>query len=468
MGSIFGWLMSFLPVTTLQRLCATGLILCALVSFGRADIISDWTAQALAGARSQNETEAEVSRNLAMMHTAIYNAVEGIAGDYTLYTHGTYSGPSATAVSNSSLEAAAASAAFTVLQDLYPSLSGSFATLYSNQLTAIGDSAARTNGVNFGTVVGQDILNWRANDGSADANDPPYSPVGSVPYWSPTGPAYASATQPGWGNVSTFAISGTSAYTGSLGSSLTTYVGSAEYAADYNQVKDLGSSSSTTRTTDQLNQANFWQDNATGTTNVAIWNSLAADVVNASSLTLQDSARLYASLNVSLADTAIVVSKTQYEVGFWRPETAIESGDADGNAATIADSNWDPLISPASTPSYFNTSAALASAAGSILNSYISPMAPVIVGKDTDGDGIIDVFLTYNNLEGAIDGAGNSAIYAGTDFNKSVVDGAASGSQIANTVLNTQFTAVPEPSGALMLGLSGACWLMRRRRAGRR
>ncbi len=457
--------MSLFFITALRKLCATGLILWLFVAVGRADIISDWTAQALAGARSQNETEAEVSRNLAMMHTAIYNAVEGIAGDYTLYTHGSYSGPSATAVSNSSLEAAAASAAFTVLQDLYPSLSGSFATLYSNQLTAIGDSAARTNGVNFGTVVGQDILNWRANDGSADANDPPYSPVGSVPYWSPTGPTYASAAQPGWGNVSTFAISGTSTYAGTLGASLSTYVGSAEYAADFNQVKDLGSAASTTRTTNQLNQANFWQDNTTGTTNVAVWNSLAADVVNASSLTLQESARLYASLNVSLADTAIVVSKTQYEVGFWRPETAIESGDADGNAATTVDPNWDPLISPNNTPSYFATSAALASAAGSILNAYISPTSAVIVGKDTDGDGVNDVFLTYSDLGSAVDSAGTSAIYAGTDFNKSVTDGANAGSQIGNAVLNSQFAAVPEPSGAIMLCLTGGYWLMRRRRA---
>jgi hypothetical protein len=453
------------PVSSFRKLCATGLFLGLAVPLIQADIISEWTAQALAGARSQNDSEAEVSRNLAMMHTAIYNAVEGIAGDYNLYTHGSYSGPSATAVSGSSMEAAAASAAYTVLQDLYPGMSGSFATLYSSQLTAIGDSAARTNGVSFGSVVGQDILNWRANDGAADANTPPYSPVGSVPYWSPTGPGYQSASQPGWGNVSTFAIGGTAAYTGSLGSSLTTYVASSQYATDYNQVKDLGSSTSSTRTTDQLNGAQFWQGSADTTTNVAIWNTLAADVVNTSSLTLQESARLHASLNVALADASIVVSKTQYETGFWRPETAIQSGGADGNAATAPDPNWTPLIESPNTPSFFGDSAALASAAGTILNSYISPSSSITIGKDTNGDGIIDTFRNYVSLTTAVGEAVDSAIFAGTDFKTSVDAGAAAGSQIATTVLNTQFAAVPEPSGVLMLGITGACWLMRRRRA---
>jgi hypothetical protein len=453
-----------LSIHRYSKLCATGLFLGLFAVQLQADIVSDWTAQALAGARSQNQSEADVSRSLAMMHTAIYNAVEGIAGDYNLYTHGGYSGPSGTAVAGSSMEAAAASAAFTILQDLYPSMSGTFAALYGTQLAAIGDTAARANGVGFGTVVGQDILNWRANDGAADANSPPYSPVGSVPYWSPTGPAYASAAQPGWGNVATFAVTSAGDHAGNLGASLTTYVGSTAYAADYNQVKDLGSASSSLRTTEQLNGAQFWQGNVASTTNVAIWNTLAADVVNTSSLTLQESARLHASLNVALADASIVVSKTQYDTGFWRPETAIQSGGADGNAATVEDINWTPLIASPNTPSFFGGSAALASAAGTILESYISPTSGLIIGTDTNGDGVNDVFRTYGNLDAAVDEAVSSSIFAGTDFNRSVTDGAAAGAQIATVVLNTQFAAVPEPSGALMVGMTGLCWLMRRRR----
>ena len=106
----------------------------------RGDVIGEWNAQAMTAVRGEDLLAPESARNLAMLHAAIYNAVEGIAGDYTLFTAAGYAGPSGSAADGASMEAAVAAAAFTILQGLHPGLSGDFATVYSSQLSGIADS----------------------------------------------------------------------------------------------------------------------------------------------------------------------------------------------------------------------------------------------------------------------------------------------------------------------------------------
>lgn len=431
----------------------------------KADIISDWNSLALTAARNADDLSPEVSRSLAMMHTAIYNAVEGIAGQHFLYTQGSYTGPSGTAISGASLEAASASAAFTIMQELYPTMSGSFTSLYSNQLSSLADDQARLDGISFGTVVAQDILNWRAIDGAADASNPTlYTPLGSVGHWTTTGPGYQDAALPGWGNVDTFAIAGTTPFNGSLGMSNSDYLATVEYAQNYNTVKDLGSATSATRTTEQLDAAYFWNGAAGTITNVGLWNEVARGVISTEGLGLLDSARLYASLNVALADSAIVTWDTKYEVDFWSPVTAINNGSADGNASTIQDSNWLPLLDSPNYPSYFAEQAALGAAASGILESFVGSSYAFTLGSDTDGDGNIDITTSFSSFDQALQQAINSGVWGGIYDPKSATDAATAGGQIADFVLNNQFAPVPEPTGALLVFISGLPWLMRRRR----
>lgn len=429
----------------------------------QADWISDWNQAALEAGRDNNELAPEISRSMAMLSSAIYNAVEGISGNYNLYSHGTYSGPSGTAVSGASMEAAVSAAAYTLLADLYQGSAGTFATLYSNQLSSLSGGQSTLDGINFGTLVANDILNWRASDGASDASDPTlYSPVGGAGYWSESSPD--SAKLPGWGNVGTFAIPGTSSYNGSLGMANSAYITTGSYATDYNTVKDIGSATSGTRTQNQTDAANFWHGAQGTTTNVGIWNSIANGIVTSQGLSMADAARLYAALNLALGDAAIVAGDTKYTVDFWNPEQAIQNGGADSNPMTIADPSWTPLLGSPEMPSYFADQGIFAGSAVPILELFAGTSYAFTIGFDTDGDGNLDLFRSFNSLSDALLEATYSSVWGGISFEKDALDAAAAGNQIANTVMSSQFAPVPEPAGALLVGVAGMLGLMRRRR----
>jgi hypothetical protein len=116
---------------------------------------------------------------------------------------------------------------------------------------------------------------------------------------------------------------------------------SAEWTADFNEVKSLGAVDSVTRTADQTHAAAFWQTNP-----AANYNALARRFVDQFSLDVSDSARLFALLDLSMADTIITTWHDKYQYNFWRPITAIRHADSDGNPATVADPGWTPLFDP--------------------------------------------------------------------------------------------------------------------------
>jgi hypothetical protein len=156
-----------------------------------------------------------------------------------------------------------------------------------------------------------------------------------------------------------------------------------------------------------------------------------------------------------MADTAIVTWMTKFDVDLWSPVTAITNGSADGNAATVQDSNWVSLLDTPNYPAYF--------AASGILKSFAGSGFAFSLGSDTDGDGIIDLTSNFSSLFQARDQANMSGVYGGTYMPQAGPNAAVSGGQIATFVLNNNFAAVPEPSGLLLVILSGLT-LMRRRR----
>lgn len=425
----------------------------------KADLIREWNQEILAAMEAESSLTPEASRVLAMVHTAIYNAVEGIAGDHHVFANGSYTGPTSGAAYGSSMEAAAATAAWMVVQDLYPGQATSFANLYQSQINGLADDAARADGITFGYIVANDILNWRSGDGSSvAANGGLYSESGLTGRWEI--PAGGSAALPGWGSVTNFGLTGTAGFTGSLPGGAEAFLQSGAYAADFNQVKELGSASSVTRTPEQTAAALFWAGTGGSGGTAGIWNQIAATMAETAGLSLQDSARLHAALNVAMADAAIVTWETKYDVDFWSPMNAVRDGDADGNGATLGEPGWTALLAELNTPSYFSEQSALSAAAATVLQSFLGDVGFTI---DLDGPGG-EAPRTYASLTEAAEEAGLSQIWGGVSFGSGHEDAALSGQAVAQAILDNHFAPVPEPSAMVLLMAGGLLQLLRRRR----
>ena len=296
-----------------------------LTGTGQADMVTDWNETTLAtqAAVPGGVRTPPAGRALAMVHVAIFDSVNAIDRKYTPYAVAALADPSA------SPEAAAAAAARAVLVSLYPSRQPNLDAAYAASLTLIPDGSSKTEGVSVGESVAALILALRGADGSAI----------TLPYTLPPGRGVyqpdPAALFVAWGSVAPFGLKSGSQFRPDGPPALS----SKEYAADYNEVKSIGALNSATRTADQTEAALFWAaENAQIT-----WNNIARIAAAAHQNSLLENARLFALLNLAIADTSIAVMDTKYTYNFWRPREAIQAGDADGNANIIADPTWTPL-----------------------------------------------------------------------------------------------------------------------------
>ena len=442
-----------------RLLAAAALLLCAATA-ARADIVSDWNALALTAMTASTE-DPQVAHDLAILDLSMYNAIESLNNTYVPYSYGTYSAPGA-GPAGADYQAAMISAANTVMQNLYGGSSSSFTALYNSQLSAISNSQAKTDGINWGVTIGNNLLAWRATDGSSSAASTPYSPVGTIGYWQPT--SAANALLPGWGSVGAYAIPSTSAYMTALPSaSIPAYLQTSQYATDYNQVKSLGAAFSPTRTSDQTNQAYFWSSGDGTVKMTGMWNQIAHTVAANAGLSTEATVHLMATLNVAIADASTAAMATSYDQQFWRPETAIANGDIDGNSSTTLDINWRPLIQSPALPEYVSLGATISEAAATVLAASVGNNVSFSLGSDIDGNGSIDLTRHFTSLSQAATEAGMAGVYGGTQFLTSVTDGQTIGRNVANFVLANDFVLVPEPTGAVLV-LCGSLFLLGARR----
>jgi membrane-associated phospholipid phosphatase len=397
------------------KILAAALLMMALAPRAFADVVTDWNAAALDAIRLARTAPPSASRVLAILHVSIYDAVNGISR-----RNRTYFVPSAVPAS-ASPEAAAAAAAHRVLVTFFPDRVAEFDVLLATTLSTLRNGPQRASGVVWGKFVAEQILAWRANDG-ANAIVP--LPVGGTPgTWVPTPPGFAPYLLPQWGMVAPFGMVSSDQFRPAGPPRLD----SATWAADYLEVKALGAATGSSRTREQSEIAQFWADGAGTETPPGHWNHIAQEVAAMTGLPLEESARLFALLNIAMADAAICAWDAKYTYNFWRPVTAIRAGDTDGNPATAPDPTWASFIVTPPFPDYVSGHSAFSAAAATVL--------ALFYGTDdipfsTGSDAMPGVFRSFPGFSAAAVEAATSRIYGGIHYRFASQDGLDAGSQI--------------------------------------
>ncbi|TAE98199.1 MAG: phosphatase PAP2 family protein [Oscillatoriales cyanobacterium] len=359
------------------------------------------------------------SRNMAMVHAAIYDAVNSITKKYSPYR------VNIDAPAGASEEAAAAAATYRTLLSLYPAQSIKFDAAYASSLAKIPDGKSKQDGIAIGQQVAEKIISWRSTDGASKVV--PYTPKTEPGSWVPTPPALAASLAPQWPDVTPFAMTSGSQFRPSGPPALD----SAKYAEELNFVKEIGKVDSLTRTPDQTAIAKFWANGAGTFTPPGHWNQIASEASALTGTSLEDSARLFALLNIAEADAAISCWDAKYQYNFWRPVTAIRQADTDNNPNTTADPLWTPLLITPPFPEYTSGHSTFSGAAEPVLNS--------VFGSDfgfaDKGDKSVNSLRTFDNFAQAADESGMSRLYGGIHFMSANVDGLSAGRNIGNYVV---------------------------------
>jgi hypothetical protein len=391
------------------------------------DTVTEWNQQAvtLTLLPASALSPVQQTRVMAIVQVAVHDAVNGITDKYATYL----SPPPAPA--NASPEAAAIAAAHHALRSLFGGLPGqpaSLDALYAASLAAHGLSE-NDPGIAYGRAAAAAILALRANDHSAEAQfDYTVPGAGTPGVWVRIN--NAPALLPGWGNVTPWVLHSGSQFRPDAPPALD----SKQYARDYNEIKQVGASNSSTRTAEQTQIANFWRASPT-----AIWNNVLSQVIATRDLNLSATARIFALFYLAAADASVACWEAKYAYNFWRPQLAIRSGDLDGNDQTAGDGTWTPLIATPPHPEYPSAHATNSGAMAMILELIFddNPGAPIVVTIT----GITRQWRTFS--EGA-DEVIEARIYSGIHFRTADEVGARLGRKIARFVANHALQRCPK------------------------
>ena len=393
----------------------------SIASLAESDVVTDWNTAALNAIRADKTPPPDASRALAILHASVYDAVNGIVRSHKPYF------VKEKAPMAASQEAAASAAAHRVLMTLFPANAETFEELHKATLDGIRHGSNKRRGREWGESVAEQILLWRDSDGSNVPKDPPVS--NEPGEWQPTPPAFAPYLLPQWGFVTPFAMPSSDFFRPSGPPALE----SAKYAADYNEVKAFGAAVGSKRTPEQDQIALFWADGAGTVTPPGHWNVIAQDVA-----TSRENARLFALLNVAMADAAICAWDAKYTYNFWRPVTAIPNGDNDRNPATAADPDWNSFITIPPFPDYISGHSTFSGAAAAVLSLFYGTTR---ISFTTGSDALPGVNRRFRSFLDAAREAALSRLYGGIHFRSANDDGLKSGLGIGERT----FTRVMRP-----------------------
>jgi hypothetical protein len=396
------------------------LLLGRLLALG-GDPVLTWNALLLDAIRTDNSPPTLASRNLAILHVAIYDAVNSIERTHQPYRH--QLAPNGEA----STEAAATGAAHAVLVTLYPHLRAPFDAEYQRHLTSFAPSAMLTNGLQLGRLVGLLTVDSRSDDGAN--TQVTYIPSEEPGQWRRTPPFFRPPLDPHWRYVEPFCLADIEPFVPPGSPALE----SAAYAEDLNQVKVLGARTNSIRTAEQSEIAVFWLDFSYTATPPGHWQEIAATISVNQSNTLAQNARLFVLLSLAQADAGIVTWEAKYRYNFWRPVTAIQRADEDGNPATDADLAWTSFLASPPFPEYTSGHSTFSQASAVVLAGFYGTDAlPFSIGSDS----LPGVFRSFESVSACADEVGLSRVYGGIHFMSANRDGKEAGGRIGAYVFN--------------------------------
>jgi len=394
------------------RAVALSALLLLEARVNEADTVLDWNVVALKTTAAAPFNPPLESRNLAIVHAAMFDAVNSIVREFQPY---------AVQLGNSkaaSPDAAAAAAAHFILVQLYPAQQAMLDAAYVVSLSGIHESS-KTDGIAVGESVAAKILTMRNDDGASAAINAAYTPGSQPGNWIPAPPTFHSALDPGWGSVRPFLLREGSQFRPEPPPPLT----SPQYTRDFIEIKEIGSATSSTRTKEETDLAHFWVSTAP-----QIWNPAARQVAMAKGLTISQNARLFALLNLAGADAFIASWDAKYTYNQWRPVTAIRAADNDGNPDTIADANWTPLLTTPPFPDYIAGHTTYGGAAEEVLEDVLGADPSVTITlTSAAAPAVIETYTTFDEIS---EGVVEARVLGGIHWRTSSVRGRRVGQQV--------------------------------------
>ena len=364
-----------------------------------ADVVTDWNAITVQATLTGNRPTPSGVIDIAIVHAAIYDAIQAIEKRYAPYY--------VEIPGCGSPVAAAAKAAHDVLVNRFPDQTSFLDTTYQQYLLTHGLLESDP-GVAVGAKAAAGIIALRACDGSFPSPAPPAFIGGTSPgVWRPTPPANLAMAVPWLGHVVPFALTRPSQFRSDPPPALT----SREYTRDYDEIKAVGTLNNSSRTPDQTDVAHFYAGNTP-----VIWNRALRDITVAHVDNIADSSRLFALVEIAVADALISSWNDKTHYVFWRPITAIREGDNDGNPDTIGDPVWQSLITTPPYPDYTSGACNFASAVTTMLEHFFETDHMTFSITTTNVGPTMQDTRTYHRLSDAAQDVVDARVYSGIHF----------------------------------------------------
>ena len=402
-------------------------ILLAAPASVRVDAVADWNLIAMQRIAEANPAHPPPVTfiDMAIVQAAIYDAVQAIERHYKPY-HVEIEGASG------SPAAATAKAARDVLVNLFPDQTPTIDNIYNQYLKDHSLSPADP-GVAVGATAAAGIIALRANDGRFPPGQMPFVGGSNPGEWRPTdsfigtppAPPPFSPMAARWvANVAPFALKSGDQFRAEPPPPLTSH----NYTRDYNEVKAMGARFNSSRTDEQTDLALFWASNYP-----ALWNRALRDIAEAQNLNIGDSARLFALVNLAMADAIVTAWDSKVAYVSWRPLTAIRSGNDDTNPDTVGDSEWQPLINNPNYPDHTSGANNNSGAATRMLELFFGTNEMSFIVKTTNAAAIQQT-RTYSRFSDAAQDVVDARIYEGIHFRFADEDARKQGRHVAQWV----------------------------------